>query len=173
MMAWRLRPVNPRQIARIFLTHLHDDHTADLAVLLNRQWTDGRVDPVTVVGPFGTKRIVEAAVVFGEANAAVRLADEARSVKPADMFRGQDISATAMPLLVYQDERVVVRSVEKTHYPLESKRKMPYRSVSFVLSHVIPGALDPPPNDTYLAPARKTSTVRWWSGATSSPCRQG
>src|SRR5690349_5685572 len=70
--------VNHRQIARIFLTHLHDDHTADLAALLNRQWTDGRVDPVTVVGPFGTKRMVEAAVAFGEANAAVRLVDEAR-----------------------------------------------------------------------------------------------
>ena len=236
--------INHRQIARIFLTHLHDDHTADLAALLNRQWTDGRVDPVTVVGPFGTRRMVDAAIAFGEANAAVRLVDEARSVKPADMFRGQDIDATVMPsLVIYQDERVAVRSVENTHYPAESKQKMPYRSVSYrfdtrdrsfvlsgdtsyspglvalakgaeilvceamdvkamrkafdgmvargmyadnpegvwrhivathtpledagrmaaeagvrtlVLSHIIPGALDPLPDDTYLAPARKT-----------------
>ena len=70
-------------------------------------------------------------MVLYQANAAVRLVDEARSVKPADMFRGQDISATAMPLIVYQDERVVVRSVENTHYPAESKQKMPYRSVSY------------------------------------------
>src|SRR5690348_3178764 len=91
--------VNHRQIAHIFLTHLHDDHTADLAALLNRQWTDGRVDPVTVIGPFGTRRMVDAAIAFGEANAAVRLVDEARSVKPADMFRGQDLNATAMPIL--------------------------------------------------------------------------
>lgn len=235
--------VNHRQIARIFLTHLHDDHTADLAALLNRQWTDGRVDPVTVTGPFGTRRIVDAAVAFGEANAAVRLVDEARTVKPADMFRGQDIEATAAPREVYRDDRVTVRSVENTHYPAESKQKMPYRSVSYrvdtrdrsfvlsgdtsyspglvalakgaeilvceaidvaamrkafdgmvargmyadnpegvwrhivathtpledagrmadeagvktlVLTHVIPGALDPLPDETYLAPARKT-----------------
>lgn len=123
--------VNHRQIGRVFLTHLHDDHTADLAALLIRQWTDGRVDPVTVAGPFGTRRMVEAAVAFGEANAAIRLVDEARSVKPADMFRGQDLDATPAPLEVYRDERVTVRSVENTHYPAESKQKVPYRSLSF------------------------------------------
>jgi ribonuclease BN (tRNA processing enzyme) len=123
--------VNHRQIGRVFLTHLHDDHTADLAALLIRQWTDGRVDPVTVAGPFGTRRMVEAAIAFGEANAAIRLVDEARSVKPADMFRGQDLEVTPAPLEVYRDERVTVRSVENTHYPAESKQKMPYRSLSF------------------------------------------
>jgi ribonuclease BN (tRNA processing enzyme) len=235
--------INHRQIARIFLTHLHDDHTADLAALLNRQWTDGRVDPVTVAGPFGTRRMVEAAIAFGEANAAIRLADEARTVKPADMFRGQDLEARGTPGEVYRDERVTVRSVENTHYPAESKQKMPYRSVAYridargrsfvisgdtayspglvalakgaeilvceaidvvamrkafdgmvargmyadnpegvwkhivathtpledagrmaaeagvrtlVLTHLVPGALDPLPDETYLAPARKT-----------------
>jgi ribonuclease BN (tRNA processing enzyme) len=235
--------VNHRQIARIFLTHLHDDHTADLAALLNRQWTDGRVEPVTVAGPFGTRRMVEAVIAFGEANAAIRLVDEARSVKPAEMFRGQDLEATAAPREVYRDDRVAVRSIENTHFPAESKQKMPYRSVSYridarnrsfvlsgdtsyspglvalakgaeilvceamdvaamrkafdgmvargmyadnpdgvwrhivathtpledagrmaaeagvrtlVLSHIIPGALDPLPEETYLAPARKT-----------------
>jgi ribonuclease BN (tRNA processing enzyme) len=123
--------VNHRQIARIFLTHLHDDHTADLAALLNRQWTDGRVDPVTVTGPFGTRRMVDAAIAFGEANAAIRLVDEARSVKPADMFRAQDIDATSAPREVYRDDLVTVRSVENTHYPQESKQKMPYRSVAY------------------------------------------
>jgi ribonuclease BN (tRNA processing enzyme) len=235
--------INHRQIARIFLTHLHDDHTADLAALLNRQWTDGRVEPVTVAGPFGTRRMVEAAVAFGEANAAIRLVDEARTVKPADMFRGQDLEARSTPGEVYRDDRVSVRSVENTHYPVESKQKMPYRSVAYridarnrsfvisgdtayspglvalakgaeilvceaidvvamrkafdgmvargmyadnpegvwkhivdthtpledagrmaaeagvrtlVLTHLVPGALDPLPDDTYLAPARKT-----------------
>jgi ribonuclease BN (tRNA processing enzyme) len=125
--------INHRQIARIFLTHLHDDHTADLAALLNRQWTDGRVEPVTVAGPFGTRRMVEAVIAFGEANAAIRLVDEARSVKPSQMFRGQDIDATATPREVYRDGRVTVRSIENTHYPAESKQKMPYRSVAYRL----------------------------------------
>src|SRR3954463_11177473 len=44
--------INHRQIASVFLTHLHDDHPADLAALLVRQWTDGRTAPTTVFGPF-------------------------------------------------------------------------------------------------------------------------
>jgi ribonuclease BN (tRNA processing enzyme) len=235
--------INHRQIAQAFISHLHDDHTADLAALLIRQWTDGRVEPTTVIGPFGTAKMVEAVIAFGEANAAIRLVDEARSIKPADMFKGRDIQATPSPAEVFRDDRLVVRSVENTHFPAESKQKMPYRSVAYrfdasarsvvfsgdtsysaglvalaegadvlvceamdvaamrkafdgmvargmyadnpegvwrhivathtpledagrmaaeagvktlVLSHVIPGALDPLPDETYLAPARKT-----------------
>ena len=235
--------VNHRQIAQVFITHLHDDHTADLAALLIRQWTDGRVQPTAVIGPFGTAKMVDAVIAFGEANAAIRLVDEARSVKPAEMFKGRDIAATPSPAEVYQDERLTVRSVENTHFPDESKQKMPYRSVAYrfdargrsivisgdtgysaglvalakgadvlvceamdvaamrkafdgmvargmyadnpegvwrhivathtplevagrmaaeagvrtlVLTHVIPGALDPLPDETYLAPVRKT-----------------
>ena len=123
--------INHRQIADVFLTHLHDDHTADLPALLVRQWTDGRVLPTTVTGPFGTKKMVDAIVAFGEANAAIRLVDEARSVKPADLLKARDIDATAAPVQIYRDNRVIVRSVENTHFPAESKRKMPYRSVAY------------------------------------------
>jgi ribonuclease BN (tRNA processing enzyme) len=123
--------VNHRQIAQVFITHLHDDHTADLPALLVRQWTDGRVQPTTVIGPYGTAKMVAAVVAFGEANAAIRLVDEARTVKPAEMFMARDIAATAAPAEVFRDERVTVRAVENTHYPAESKARMPYRSVAY------------------------------------------
>jgi ribonuclease BN (tRNA processing enzyme) len=235
--------INHRQIAQVFLSHLHDDHTVDLAALLIRQWTDGRIEPTTVIGPFGTAKMVEAVVAFGEANAAIRLVDEARSVKPADLFKGRDIAASPQPVEVFRDDRLTVRAVENTHYPAESKQKMPYRSVAYrcdargrsivfsgdtgystalvtlakgsemlvceaidvvamrrafdgmvargmyadnpegvwrhivathtpledagrmaaeagvrtlVLTHLVPGALDPLPDEAYLAPARKT-----------------
>lgn len=125
--------VNHRQIAQVFITHLHDDHTADLAALLIRQWTDGRVQPTAVIGPYGTAKMVEAVIAFGEANAAIRLVDEARSVKPAQMFKGRDIAATASPAEIFSDERLTVRAVENTHYPPESKARMPYRSVAYRL----------------------------------------
>jgi len=123
--------INHRRIARVFLTHLHDDHTADLAALLTRQWTDGRVDPTDVMGPFGTKRMVDAVVAFGEANAAIRLVDEARSVKPASLLRAREIEATRTPIEIYRDAQVAVRAVENTHFPAESKQRMPYRSVAY------------------------------------------
>ncbi len=122
--------INHRQIAQVFLTHLHDDHTADLAAFLVRQWTDGRVQPTTVIGPYGTKKMVDAVVAFGEANAAIRTVDEARSVKPAEMIRARDVEATAAPIEIYKDDRLTVRAVENTHYPAESKQRMPYRSIA-------------------------------------------
>jgi ribonuclease BN (tRNA processing enzyme) len=125
--------VNHRAVAQVFITHLHDDHTADLAAFLSRQWTDGRVQPTTVFGPFGTERMVTAAVAFGEANAAIRLADEARSVKPAEMLHGRDVPASSSPQEIFTNAHVTVRAVENTHYPAASKAHMPHRSLSYRL----------------------------------------
>lgn len=119
------------EIANVFLTHLHDDHTSDLAALLSHQWTTGRIEPTTVHGPHGTRALVEAAVAFGAANAAIRLVDEARSVDPKDLFRGIDIAAPEKPTEIFADERVHVRAVENTHYPDEAREAMPHRSVAY------------------------------------------
>jgi ribonuclease BN (tRNA processing enzyme) len=120
-----------RGIDDIFLTHLHDDHTADLAALLGHQWTDGRVKTTSVHGPVGTARLVDAALDFGEINAEIRLVDEQRSVKPADIVRAVEVDATSSPREVFRDERIHVRSVENTHYPEKSKARMPYRSLAY------------------------------------------
>ena len=120
-----------RDVARVFITHLHDDHHSDLPSLLTHQWTDGRTQPTVVAGPYGTQRLVAAVLQYAEANAAIRLADEARSVKPTDIFSGVDIDATAEPREVYRDSRVTVTAVENTHFPEAAKRAFPYRSLSY------------------------------------------
>ena len=131
LMALRRAELNYRDIANVFLTHLHDDHSGDVAALLSHQWSDGRVDPTTVFGPYGTDSMVDAALVFSAANTAIRLIDENRSVKPVDIFRGKVLKASSLPIAAYSDERVAVRSVENTHFPAESKQKMLYRSLSY------------------------------------------
>jgi ribonuclease BN (tRNA processing enzyme) len=120
-----------RNVGRVFLTHLHDDHSADVTSFLSHQWSDGRITPTVVAGPFGTAKLVAAALEATEANTTIRLIDEARKTQPADIFRGQDLAATPEPVEVYRDERVTVSSVENTHFPEESKRRMPYRSLSY------------------------------------------
>jgi len=120
-----------RNAARVFLTHLHDDHHSDLPSLLTHQWTDGRTQPTVVAGPYGTQRLVAAALEYAEANATIRLADEARSIKPTDIFSGVDIDATVEPREVYRDARVTVTAVENTHFPDEAKRAFAYRSLSY------------------------------------------
>ncbi len=123
--------LNYRDVAQIFLTHLHDDHTADLAALLGHQWTDGRVERTSIYGPVGTRRLVAAALEFDAINAAIRLVDEQRSVKPESLIDATDLEATSTPAAVYRDERIAVTSIENTHFPNRSKKLMPYRSLAY------------------------------------------
>jgi ribonuclease BN (tRNA processing enzyme) len=119
------------QVDNVFLTHLHDDHAADLPSLLGHQWTYGRVTPVGVYGPAGTARLVSAAIAFNEINEEIRFVDESRSVRLRDLFAGHDIEASAKPVRAFEDDRLTVHAVESTHYPPESKARMPHRALSF------------------------------------------
>ena len=43
---------------RVFLTHLHSDHTLGLADVISTPWIQGRITPLDIYGPPGTKRLV-------------------------------------------------------------------------------------------------------------------
>jgi ribonuclease BN (tRNA processing enzyme) len=51
---------------RVFLTHLHSDHTLGLADVIFTPWIQGRSAPLDVYGPAGTKRLV-AGILDGNA----------------------------------------------------------------------------------------------------------
>ena len=44
---------------RVFLTHLHSDHTLGLADVIFTPWIQGRVPPLDIYGPPGTSRLVK------------------------------------------------------------------------------------------------------------------
>jgi ribonuclease BN (tRNA processing enzyme) len=44
---------------RVFLTHLHSDHTLGLADVIFTPWIQGRATPLDIYGPPGTKRLVD------------------------------------------------------------------------------------------------------------------
>jgi len=115
----------------IFLTHLHDDHTADLPSLIGHQWTSGRVTPVGIHGPVGTERLVTAALDYNALSEEIRLVDEARSVRLAELFSAHEVEARPTPVAVFENEQLSVHAVESTHYPAESKARMPHRALSY------------------------------------------
>lgn len=119
------------QVGTVFLTHLHDDHTADLPALVSLQWTGSRVQPTDIYGPYGTKAMVDAALAFTKANTEIRTVDEGRKVRPEDVFHGHDLEATATPAQAFKDDRLTVRSIENTHFPDRSKANMRYRSIGY------------------------------------------
>jgi ribonuclease BN (tRNA processing enzyme) len=118
------------QISTIFFTHLHDDHTGDLAALLSYQWTNGKTTPTDAYGPYGTAHMVEAAVQFFHANVEIRTTDEGRTVDADKQFHGHDVAASDTPIQVFKDDRVTVTAIQNAHYPPRSTSKMPHRSVA-------------------------------------------
>lgn len=49
----------PKRINRLFLTHLHSDHTIGLPAVWLKSWVFGRQEPFNVYGPIGTKKLAE------------------------------------------------------------------------------------------------------------------
>jgi ribonuclease BN (tRNA processing enzyme) len=119
------------KIGTFFLTHLHVDHTADLAAILGLQWTQGRTDPTTVYGPYGTDDLVTGALAFNAADARIRTVDEMRTLSPQTLFKGVVGAATDTPTMVYQDDNIVVTSVQNTHYSSTVTTAIPDRSLSY------------------------------------------
>ena len=118
------------QLSTIFFTHLHDDHTGDLAALLSYQWTNGKTTATDAFGPYGTARMVAAAVAFFRANVEIRTADEGRSVDADKQFHGHDHAAGDAPVPLFKDDRISVTAIENTHFPERSKARMPHRSLA-------------------------------------------
>lgn len=123
--------INFLKIARVFLTHLHDDHTADLPAFLGHQLTRGRTEPTTVYGPHATDELVTAIVAVNTPSARIRQADEGRKVLPAALFKSVVVPAKDVPTKVYEDGQVVVTSVENTHYSDSFRKSMPDRSLAY------------------------------------------
>jgi ribonuclease BN (tRNA processing enzyme) len=121
-----------QKVDTLFLTHLHDDHTADIAALLAHQWTGNKTTPTHVYGPYATAATVVGALQFFHANVEIRTIDEGRTVQPETLFFGHDLlDVGAEPTRVFADERVVVTAVTNTHYPERAVARMAHRSFGY------------------------------------------
>jgi ribonuclease BN (tRNA processing enzyme) len=119
------------RIDNIFLTHLHDDHTADLAALLNFQWTNSSKQvPTNVWGPYGTAKMVDAITAVATPNAEIRTVDEGRKLRLDTLFHGHDVNIAPTKVEIYRDERVTVSGIQNAHYPDRSTSRMQHRSMA-------------------------------------------
>jgi ribonuclease BN (tRNA processing enzyme) len=119
-------------VSNLFVSHLHNDHTADIAALLSLKWTSGQASPqpVTVWGPPGSRAMVDGAIAFFRGDNEIRMVDEGRTVKAESVFKGRDLSAPKITE-VFKDERVAVQAVENAHFADRAKEKMTHRSFAY------------------------------------------
>jgi ribonuclease BN (tRNA processing enzyme) len=107
----------PARLTSLFLTHLHPDHTTGLADFIIAPWVEGRTDPLEIIAPTGTIKLVEhlmqaysvgigehrdgLAPIAGEPHAIVR---ELTNAPIGTLHKN-----------VYQDDWVVVDALRVTH----------------------------------------------------------
>lgn len=106
-----IEALDPARIRRVFLTHLHADHTTGLADLIFTPWVNGRRVPLRVHGPPGTAAMVghlEAAYVE---DVRMRL----YGLEPAGGSGWRAEAVEVEPGVVHRDDRVTIRAFPVRH----------------------------------------------------------
>ena len=98
-------------LRRVFLTHLHHDHTAGLPDLMLTPWTLGRTAPLEVYGPAGTVAMVGHLLAAWEEDVRIRL----DGLEPANRSGWQARARDTEPGEVYRDSNVTVTAFAVRH----------------------------------------------------------
>jgi len=120
-----------QRVSTLFLTHLHNDHTSDIAALLSLQWTGSKTAPTEIYGPYGTARLVEGAIAFFRGDVEIRTVDEGRNAPPESLYHGHDVAATVAPTQVLKDERATVTAAQSEHFLERARSQMPHRALAY------------------------------------------
>ena len=99
------------QLTRVFITHLHSDHTTGLPDLILTPAVTGRRQPLEIYGPRGLRPMAEAILRAWREDMEVRLHGLEPSVKEAYVVHAHEIT----PGEVYRDESVRVSAFAVPH----------------------------------------------------------
>lgn len=99
------------KLNRVFVTHLHSDHTLGYADLIFTPWVLGRNEPLEVYGPRGIKAMTEHLLKAYKEDIDIRI----NGLEPANTT-GYKVNAHEIsPGVVYKDQNVIVRAFRVNH----------------------------------------------------------
>lgn len=103
--------LDPSQLKRLFVTHLHSDHTVGIPDLILTPWVMGRDEPLIVGGPEGTRRLCELVHEAYRDDIQVRVL----GLEPTN-DRGHRVEARDIgPGPAFEDERVRIEAFAVVH----------------------------------------------------------
>lgn len=105
--------LDPVNLTRAFVTHLHSDHTVGYPDLILTPWVDGRKAPLEVYGPPGIKRMTERVLAAWAEDIEIRSGPLERTLHSPDGNRvnAHEISAG----MIYRDPNVTVTAFNVKH----------------------------------------------------------
>lgn len=101
----------PKQLERVFITHLHSDHTLGLPDLIFTPWVLEREAPLAVVGPRGIREMVAHIGAAWQADVRNRV----DGLEPANTTGYKTRVTLAREGVVYRDSLVTVRAFRVPH----------------------------------------------------------
>lgn len=104
-----------KNLSKVFLTHLHPDHTTGLADLIIAPWVLDREDPLQVWGPEGTGAMVNHLLKAYK----IGIGEHRDGLAPINHPLKASVTEIASGK-VYQDERVTVTAFQVNHGGLEA-----------------------------------------------------
>ena len=102
----------PKRLTRVFLTHLHSDHTIGLPSLILLPWTCGKDQPLDVYGPVGTANLVEGILDAYRGDVIERVKGPERKEDRGWRAAAHEIEE---PGVVYRDEKVQIEAFFRPH----------------------------------------------------------
>lgn len=103
--------LNAPKLGRLFLTHLHSDHTLGLADVMFTPWIQGRKEPLDLYGPPGTARLVHGIVDGNDEDIRERVASSGGPSAEGYRANVHEI----VEGVVYRDARITVRAFAVPH----------------------------------------------------------
>lgn len=100
-----------RKLSRVFLTHLHSDHTVGLPDLIFSPWTLEREVPLEIYGPPGSDHMAAHIMEAYQEDVEVRI----QGLEPANIGGNHVRVREGVQGLVYQDENVKVTAFRVDH----------------------------------------------------------
>ena len=100
-----------RNLSRVFITHLHSDHTIGLPDLMSTPWIMGRTDPLEVYGPPGISAMMDHLFQAYSADNDIRINGLEQGNKTGNIVHAHEIT----PGVVYQDSNVKVTAFLVKH----------------------------------------------------------
>lgn len=103
--------LTPPHLSRVFLTHLHSDHTVGLPDLIFSPWVLDRTAPIEIAGPPGTSRMVDLLEQAYSEDVDIRL----HGGEPSNKTGWRAIARDVQPGVVYRDSNVTVTAFAVEH----------------------------------------------------------
>jgi ribonuclease Z len=103
--------LSPPELTRLFITHLHSDHTAGLADVMLTPWVVGRSTPLEIYGPPGTRNMVEHILAAYEEDISIRVGGLEHGDRQAVTPVVHEFKAG----IIYEDGQMKVRAFQVRH----------------------------------------------------------